>query len=96
MTRTKEAITLEMKPVMRRWVRVGMLWVIATFFVVGAAALLVDVLGRSNMLITGIPYLAIAGCTTAYLLLTSPVRRRYNHLKLERESAPSETVAPSS
>ena len=96
MTRTKEVISLEMKVVMRRWILTGVMFVVATFIAAGAGALLAAVLGRSSWLVNGIPYVAIFGCLVTYLLLISPIRRKYEDLKRERGSAPSSPVVPSS
>lgn len=93
MTRTRETITLEMHAVMRRWVLIGILCGVLSIAVVIAWSLFAPDLGRVNWLVTGFPYIAVAGCTVMNVLATLPSRRKYEGLKIERENALSETVA---
>ena len=93
MMRTKEAITLEMRAAMRRWVLIGLLCGVLSVTVVIAWSLFAPDLGWTNWIVTGFPYIAVAGCTVMNVLATLPTRRKYEGLKLERESAPCETVA---
>jgi len=93
MTRTKEAITLEMKVVMRRWVLIGLLCGVLSVLVIISWALFAADLGRGSWFVTSFPYIAVAGCTVMNVLATLPTRRKYESLKLERVTAPSETVA---